>query len=75
VQFVGQGQDGGSRRQEDRDSDKGTHGKIIGGRKPSMKLLKERTLPVSTVKTFAQTLRVVARAPSSRPLRSLTSPV
>ncbi len=58
------------------------HGKIIGGRKPSMKFplrslsnvrytpkkgyfemvgkKKERTLTVSTVKTFAQTLRMVA---------------
>jgi DNA topoisomerase-6 subunit A len=64
------------------DSGKDIHGKIIDGRKPSMKFplrtlsnvrytpkkgyfemvgkKKERTLTVSTVKTFAQTLRMVA---------------
>jgi DNA topoisomerase-6 subunit A len=64
------------------DSGKDIHGKIVGGKKPSMKFplrtlsnvrytpkkgyfemvgkKKERTLTVSTVKTFAQTLRMVA---------------
>lgn len=64
------------------ESGKDIHGKIVGGKKPSMKFplrslsnvrytpkkgyfemvgkKKERTLTVSTVKTFAQTLRMVA---------------